>query len=108
MVVGFDVYRTTEIDESTGCNIYYGAMVATTNSTYSSYFSTYSRHSGPDELKANLMLDMKKCLDAYKLENEILPNIIVFYRAALPNENLTEGEFGDHSEAEVPQFKVRT
>ena len=58
MFVGFDVHRAAK--GSKGPSI--GAMVATTSSSFASYFSTISYHKDPQDLSINMASDMEsKC-----------------------------------------------
>jgi len=98
MIVGFDAYRggstmtgpagkSRDLPDERKSGI--GALVSTTNATFSRYFSTTCRHTGNVDLSNNLKVEILKCVRAWKKENGHFPERIIFYRDGVGEGDLT-------------------
>ncbi len=97
MIVGFDVYHGAK--GSKGGSI--GAMVSTTTATLAKYFSTTSVFQNKEEFSRVMQADFTKCLQAYQLENEELPERIVLFR-----DGVGEGQLATVYDTELKQIQV--
>jgi aubergine-like protein len=96
MMVGFDVYHC-----SGGKGASVGALVASTNVSFGSYYSTTSIHHNRDELASNLCSSFRRALKAYRFKNEgNLPARIFLFR-----DGVGAGQLGFVYNIELPQIQ---
>lgn len=97
MVVGFDVSHNTKDRRIT-----YGALVASMNKTFSSWYSAVSTHASPEELSNELADNMLKALQQFRKHNDgMLPARIIIYR-----DGVGEGQIDFVCKVEVDKMKV--
>ncbi|XP_001947590.2 piwi-like protein Siwi [Acyrthosiphon pisum] len=82
MIVGFDVCHGKR-------NKSYGALIATMNDTYTSYFSCVQKYESRQELLNNFAMNIAKALNKYKSKNNTLPNSIIIYRDGMEDDQLS-------------------
>lgn len=93
MVLGFDTYH-----DSSQKGLSVGALVASMNSTFTSWFSKSSFHRHREELSDFLNFDFTLALKKFHQINKDLPDIILFYR-----DGVSDGQIAVVQEHEVQQ-----
>lgn len=96
MIVGFDVCHDKQ-----NKNISYGALVATTNDTYTSYFSCVHPHQSGQELSNNFGTLIIRAMQKYFEKNKKIPKRIIIYR-----DGVGDGQLSYVYKTEVDQIKT--
>jgi len=95
MIVGFDVCH-----DSQKKNLSFGALVATTNKTFTSYFNCVEPHQSGEEISVYFGSSMTRALEKYRAKNGILPTAIVIYR-----DGVEEGQISHVHKTEIKLLK---
>ncbi|XP_050528638.1 piwi-like protein Siwi [Daktulosphaira vitifoliae] len=95
MFVGFDVCH-----DSQRKNISYGALVATMDDYYTTYFSCVEPHQNNEEISSHFAVSVGKALFKYKLKNGEYPSQIFIYR-----DGVGEGQISQVHKIEIALLK---
>ncbi|KAG7164425.1 piwi-like 2, partial [Homarus americanus] len=95
MVIGYDTYH----DKATRGQSY-GAVVSSTNQTWTQYLSQVSCHSSQEELTNNFAAGIRNAINRYKVQNGFQPRMIVVYR-----DGVGEGQIEFVKEHEISAVK---
>ncbi len=75
MICGIDTYHDSAKKYGSVC-----AFIATTNTSYTKYFSRATLQETHQELSSNLSITVKSACEYYKKVNNVYPEKIIIYR----------------------------
>lgn len=95
MICGIDTYHDSAKKHGSVC-----AFIATTNKTYTKYFSRATLQETHQELSSNLSITVKSACEHYKLNNGQYPEKLVIYR-----DGISDGQLSMVKDHEIPQIE---
>jgi aubergine-like protein len=95
MICGVDTYHDSAKKHGSVC-----AFIATSNPTYTKYFSRATLQETHQELSSNLSITVKSACEYYNKMNKELPDRIIIYR-----DGISDGQLSQVIEHEIPQIE---
>ncbi|MCL4130653.1 UNVERIFIED_CONTAM: hypothetical protein GTU68_053210 [Idotea baltica] len=96
MVIGYDAYH----DSVTKAHSY-GATVSSMNHNWTKYYGQVARHTNKEELTDNFSVAVKRALEGYMKENNVLPSTVIVFR-----DGVGEGQIGYVKEHEIAAIRA--